>query len=686
MVVAVILGFSLVESPWRATLVSAAVAALLVGAWRAASRVLAASRRQERILREVVERQRRDTHVVHAIAGTTGRTAPQVRAIRAALEAQPPMPVVTQVAAPTKKPAPQRAPDRFPTFPPLLSPGGDPRRGQVRAAVILDEFSASAFEPEWDQLPVTPTGWRQELDEFQPDLLFVESAWNGNDGAWLYHVVGTSAPRPALVDLVEECKRRGIPAVFWNKEDPPHFEDFLDTARLFDHVFTTDVNCVDEYRERLGHDRVGVLAFAAQARVHNPARPGKVLRDREVAFGGMYFRHKYPERRRQLEFLLPAAAKHQLDIFSRHSGGNEDYLFPAPYDGFVRGSLSYPEMLHAYHRYKIFLNVNSVVDSPSMCARRIFEVTASGASIVTPPSPAVRTFFPHGEITTVATEMDAKHAFRGLLRSEEFRQRQVHLAQRRIWEENTYTHRVGQVLEAAGIADPISSRSVSLIAPTIRPQNVSMILENAARQRGAEVELVVLSHGFELEKADVEARAKELGIESLVLLKADKDKTLGHALNRLVDAASGDLVSKIDDDDYYGPNYLRDLVNAHYFSEAEVVGKAASYIYFESQNATVISYEAHEHRYTDFVRGATLTGARDIFRKVGFDDVPRSEDSRFLRKLSAEGGRVYAADRFNFVIRRSAQPGAHTWQVGDDELFSSGRFVLTGSPIEHVSI
>ncbi|QAY63616.1 glycosyltransferase [Xylanimonas allomyrinae] len=553
--------------------------------------------------------------------------------------------------------------------------------------MILDEFSMLAFAPEWVQVPVAPDDWMRVLDAEMPDLLFVESAWNGNDGAWLHHVVGPTAPRPALVGLVAECRERRIPTVFWNKEDPPHFSDFLATAALFDLVLTTDVNCVAEYKRRLGHDRVGVLPFAAQARYHNPTRPQGAPRDREVAFGGMYFRHKYPERREQLDYLLPAARRHTFDIFSRHAEStNQDYQFPSRYAEHVRGSLTYPQMLHAYHRYRVFLNVNSVVDSASMCARRIFEVSACGASVLTPPSPAVDGFFPEGEIPVVSNEAEATTALRTLLRSEEYRERQVHRAQRRIWEAHTYTDRVGAVLDAVRMPDPYTRPSTSVIVSTVRPENVTSVLENVGRQVGVSPELVLLCHGFSVDGQEVRAIARDLGIDELTLLEADAGATLGENLNELVRASSGDMVSKMDDDDFYGPNYLRDLLNASYYSEADIVGKAASYIYFESKDATVLSYESHANRYTDFVRGATLTGKRDLFAEVGFEALACSEDSTFLAKVRAGGGRIYGADRFNFVIRRVADPESHTWRVSDDELFSAGRYVVSGAPFEHVCV
>src|SRR5699024_2474996 len=133
-------------------------------------------------------------------------------------------------------------------------------------------------------------------------------------------------------------------------------------AKLFDVVLTTDSNLLGAYRSELGHARVGVLPFAAQPKIHNPARVAKIPRDREVVFGGMYFKHKFPERREQMDYLLPAAAKFDFDIYSRQAGGNPEYQFPPPFDTYVRGALPYAQMLTAYHAYKVVLNVNSVVD------------------------------------------------------------------------------------------------------------------------------------------------------------------------------------------------------------------------------------------------------------------------------------------------------------------------------------
>lgn len=566
---------------------------------------------------------------------------------------------------------------------PILEPTTPPYRLSVTVGTVLDEFSERAFAYEWSQVPLSPETWKSQIDSNALDLIFVESAWHGNSGEWRYHLAGGSAPRPALVELVDYARAQGIPTVFWNKEDPPHYQDFLNTARLFDWVFTSDERKIPAYRKDLGHDRVATLAFAAQPAIHNPIRSRKVPRDRGVVFGGMYFRHKYPERREQLDALLPAAVRHKLDIFSRQHGGDSNYQFPLPYDRYVRGALPYDEMLSAYKAYKVVLNVNSVIDSPSMCARRVFEATASGAAVVSGPSRAIPLFFPNGEIRTVASEAEASVELRTLMRSDDYRQRLVHTAQREIWRAHTYAHRAEEVLQTVGVPFSSNVRAlplVSVIVPTIRPHLIDDVVKKAASQRNVRVELIIVQHGFSQDQERIAESAAALGVERCVVISASREKSLGHCLNLAVDASTGDFIARMDDDDYYGPSYLEDLVYAYRYSGADLLGKAAAYCYFEGFDITALIWPDHELRWTSFVRGPTFFGPRKTFEDVPFRDIGASEDTLFLRDLEARGGRIYASDRFNFAIHRSSSSNDHTWTIGDRELLASGEVRFFGPP------
>lgn len=550
--------------------------------------------------------------------------------------------------------------------------------------LIADKFTVDAFRYEWNLVLPTPENWGALLHDTSPDALFIESAWEGNDGSWKYHLVGETAPRPAIRELIAAARSRGIPVAFWNKEDPPHFLDFLPLAQLVDIVFTTDGDVIPRYREALGHERIYLLPFAAQPAIHNPARIDGVKRDRQIVFGGMYFRDKYPERKSQMDFLLPAASKFRLDIFSRQHGGDGRYQFPTPYDRHVRGALTYPEMISAYHAYRVVLNVNSVVNSRTMCARRIFEATACGAAVVSPPSPAIAHFFPSGQITIASNEDEASLRMKSLLRSDEYRDRLVHLAQRSIWEGHTYAHRAAEVEAHLALPRRDARKSVSIIVSTIRPSSVVHIVDNIKRQLYRPLQLVVASHGFEIPPSVLRELVDE-GID-VRHFATPPAQTLGENLNALVDAADGDYILRMDDDDWYGPHYVGDTVNALEYSSADLVGKASTYIYFQAKDATILTYAAHEHRFTDFVRGATFAGHASVFKEYRFADASRSEDSDFLRRLSVDNGKIYSADRFNFVVNRWADKSRHTWHASDEQLFASGEMKFRGNAQDQVEV
>ena len=69
---------------------------------------------------------------------------------------------------------------RRPRFAPVDLPTATPTRPGLTVAVILDPFSELAFRYEWNQVTFGPDDWLAVLERTRPDLLFVESAWQGN--------------------------------------------------------------------------------------------------------------------------------------------------------------------------------------------------------------------------------------------------------------------------------------------------------------------------------------------------------------------------------------------------------------------------------------------------------------------------------------------------------------------------
>ncbi|WP_440900089.1 glycosyltransferase family protein [Actinosynnema sp.] len=566
-------------------------------------------------------------------------------------------------------------------------PDRAPRRA-LRVGIVADEFTELCLRHAWHHVLLTPGGWQEALAD-GIDLLFVESAWNGNGGAWRYQLTGSKAPSQPLQDLVRHCRDQGVPTVFWNKEDPIHFEDFLDTAALFDHVLTTEEDRVADYVERLGHDRVAVLPFAAASWVHNPVRPtGGAARD--VAFGGMYYRHRFPERRAQMDLLLGAAARVSprmttgLEIFSRFLGTDENYQFPDDLAAHVVGELTYPQMLTAYRGYKVFLNVSSVPESRSMCPRRLFEISACATPVVSTPTPAIERFFDADAMVTVTEPQEAEWVLRGLVRNDQWRERLGHRAARTVLARHTYRHRVDELLGLLGmeqhrVADP----TVSVVASTHRPQQLDHLLAQVAAQEEVDPQLVLVTHGFAA-PADLAARAGALGVRDLVLVEAGADLSLGECLNLGVARADGDVVAKMDDDDLYGPHYLADQLRALDYSGADVVGKQAHHMLLRGSGCLLVRFPEREHRFTDMVMGPTLMMRRELLAELPFATLTRGEDTDLLRRVLLRGGRIYSADRFGFVQVREAS--GHTWEATDAELLANGNVVAYGTDVRHAFV
>jgi spore maturation protein CgeB len=435
-------------------------------------------------------------------------------------------------------------------------PAVAPARPDVRAAVILDPFSELAFRYEWDQITFGPEDWRTVLTEERPDLLFVESAWQGNDGRWRLHMTRDGRPSQELRDLVAWCRAEGIPTVFWNKEDPPNYDRFLETARLFDQVFTVDADRIPRYQEGLGHDRIDLLPFAAQPRIHNPVRRGSKRYD--VAFAGTWFADKHPDRRTQMEYVVGPAREFGVHIWSRMQKGDKRYRFPRSWRKHVVGSLPYQQMLAAYSSYKVFLNVNSVTGSKTMCSRRLFELSAAQAAVVTAPAASIEPFF--GDTVEVVEDAgQTRTALRALLSNDEYRDRLALRAHRRVFDEHLYAHRVDTVLRSIDVRNaqcrPSTGRppTVSVVVSTRRPEQLDHVLATIGRQAWRAVELVLVTHGFGVDDDDVRRRAAQAGVPEVVLVAAPQQVSLGVCMNLGVKAATGELLAKVDDDTSTGP-------------------------------------------------------------------------------------------------------------------------------------
>ncbi|GAA3218306.1 glycosyltransferase [Nonomuraea helvata] len=221
------------------------------------------------------------------------------------------------------------------------------------------------------------------------------------------------------------------------------------------------------------------------------------------------------------------------------------------------------------------------------------------------------------------------------------------------------THGVAARWEQLGAPAPAPPLTSVLLA-TRRTDMVSFALDQVALQRGAQLEVVLALHGVPKDHPDV-AKAIDAFESPLTVLEADQQAVFGEVLNDAAARASGSFLLKMDDDDWYGPDFLSDLLLAHSYSGAQVVGTVPEFVYLSSIDVTVHRKQVTE-QITSFVAGGTILVERSAFQAVGgFRPLRRSVDTQFQEALQAAGGQIYRTHGLGYILRRG--PAAnHTWQ------------------------
>lgn len=215
-----------------------------------------------------------------------------------------------------------------------------------------------------------------------------------------------------------------------------------------------------------------------------------------------------------------------------------------------------------------------------------------------------------------------------------------------------------------------SHKGVTLITPTIRRQYIHRLFGNYARQRWNPKELIVILNKNSLHRADYLAQAKKY--RNVRVYQLPERKSLGECLNFGVAKAKYRYIAKIDDDDYYAPNYIPEAMKQLMKPRASLVGKESIYFYFPHTRKLLLRQRRHRPGQRVWaIAGATIMFNRRVFRRVKFARAKQGTDALFIRDCLRQGYRIYTTSKYNFVAIRRANTRSHTWRISDKRLLAS---------------
>jgi regulator of replication initiation timing len=537
---------------------------------------------------------------------------------------------------------------------------------KLRVAGVLDEMSAACFEPDCDLLRIDSQDWAEALETHEPHLLLVESTWQGNNGSWQYMVASYTHPDyiglPNLKALIAACRERDIPTVFWNKEDPVHFERFKEAAALFDYVFTSDSNCIDRYAalEREGTGPISALQFAAQPLIHNPiGAPAE--RNPSPVFAGAYYRDRHIDRQTSLQMLLDAAMPFGLQIYDRRFGSEDKaFGFPERFTERVQGALAYDEMIDAYKDHRVFLNVNSVTDSPTMFSRRVFELLACGTAVVSTESVGVQRTL--GDVVSmIKTPKEATDSLTKL-QDDDYWRELTQRGRRRVMGEHTYRHRLAELAGALGFnvtAYPGEEvAALALVDDVEQARRFRAVAASISAQETRPAELLIGSHTSVVgDLQELQSDGSEIRVR---VVQQVPEASRSQRYRELAALAASPWLAILHPAHTYGEHHLADLVLTTRFADADVIGNAS----FETTEGTDAIDRSLEHRFVDSVHPHSVLVKRELVARRGWpDDVGGAGGT--LSDWFRHGVRIYSGDAGNFLA--------------DAALGHPGRAAATGS-------
>lgn len=431
----------------------------------------------------------------------------------------------------------------------------------LKIACIMDPFTLDSYAPECKLYELTPNNWKQEIESFQPDLLFVESAWQGKEKLWYRKIADGSKE---YFELTSYCQEQEIPIVFWNKEDPVYTDTFMPAARMADFVFTTDIDCIKKYKDTLKHDRVYFLHFAAQPKIHNPIE--KYERKDKFCFAGAYY-HKYKKRSEVFDKFAEIFINTKgFDIYDRnYKNSLPEHAFPEQYDKYILGSLDPKEIDIAYKGYNYGINMNSVDQSQTMFARRVFEMLASNTVTIGNYSRGVKNLF--GDLTISTNDSQTmEQALKTWCTDEQTYRKYRLVGLRNVLQQHLYEDRLSYIVQKVFNQNLTELLPTIIVFAAVQSQNeLDYVKRLFEQQRYPNKKLYLVS--------DTERIWEEQSDEIVAISKAQL------SILQWKDFSENTYVTVWNVADYYGENYLLDLVLTLRYKKCQGIGKQSFYEY-----------------------------------------------------------------------------------------------------------
>ena len=499
-----------------------------------------------------------------------------------------------------------------------------------RIGVIGDVYMYNFYKDAFTNVHyLSPENYQDVLDAGL-DIVIYTTCWKGINNEEWRGIKFREKPKNALNSIITHAKNNGIKTVFQSIEDPSNFEYFLPVAEKFDYIFTTDTDCIPIYKEKLGHHRVFFGEYGVNPQFNNPIGCRRNIRN-AAFFAGSYPK-RYQERCTDMEIIFDSILRSggELLIADRNFGSeSKDLVYPDRFQSSVLPPVQHAvlQKLHKLFRYN--LNFNSIKQSPTMCAMRVYELQAQGNGLISNYANSVFNKFPG--IRMIPFQQNMSLDFENNESWEEYRLNISNI--REVMNDKTSYQVVSALLSNIGIKSIVKKRNT-----------IAVICKEKTDQVVNSFNIQSYQHKILLLESEIE------NWEEIII-----KNNIGYFC----------WFSSINN---YEKNYLNDLLNAFKYVDCFYITKNG---YFSSTGRYV---PGAEHEYTNKCSGKSLSLFSTKYLKPNLL-ASFSEDQSF------EWENGYSIDPFeiNFIKHRiSYQSKIDNYKISVIvPVYNNGRFLTT---------
>ncbi|MFV0482078.1 MAG: glycosyltransferase, partial [Campylobacteraceae bacterium] len=290
----------------------------------------------------------------------------------------------------------------------------------------------------------------------------------------------------------------------------------------------------------------------------------------------------------------------------------------------ILGKLPFEEIDKAYKAYRFGINMNTIKQSQSMFARRVFELLASNTVVVSNFSRGMRLLF--GDLVVSSDDKNQLSTMLEKYCTDELSYKKLRLlGLRKVMQEHTYAERLSFVVSKVfGVSFDNTTQRVLLFAIVNSSSDYLSVVESFEKQTYSNKTLCIVKNFKEnidiKENIYIFDKTKDMISE---ILSIDSDNTFFGQLNP---------------NDYYGENYLTDMVLSIQYIDVDAFGKGA---YYEFSSKIELKNDTKQYLKTNKLE--------IISSLVKINKLDKSLLERFIRgdiQVSFES--MFSIDEFNY--------------------------------------